>query len=811
MKSPQTSLKTKLQATAQNLTRQFQQSFKVSRQAASCRLPQSLPPPLTVLEGLRQWLRPHPHLQSHHRGCVDRKSPPIIGLVAVVSLTGTLGTRLYNVPQLAVGKIAPQTIRAPQDAAVEDVKATVEKRREARKLANKIWAVDSQATQATYESLERSLQSGHQLRHLAGPFPFVDTSILSLSNQQALRQLPEAEWLSLLKDLELNVNGVQADDSLLAAELQLYRLGASRAKFQSLIETLQRARDRYQQALQRMEVDSETTRLILKLSEEEWQQTQVAVRQAATRILSQGIVPGLPPQILQQAIDIQLDTTLPVNAKPLAQQLLQEVLKPNLVEDSAQTQLFADQAAQAVEPVILKARQGEIIIQQGEIIDQASFVLLDHFQLSQRGMSWWGFLGVAVAVTGGWTLLGWIEHRYYRNFRRRDRIVLLLLALSTPLLLHLGVSQPNLPAVGLLLGSFYGAPLGTIGVGLLGIGVSLGFEMNAPDGLAAVVGGLICAVSAGRLRSREELALLGLGIGVAQVGVHFLTYLLLNGWMGLVWYQLLQAAALSGLSGLAWTIVALGLSPYLEQLFDLITPTRLAELANPNCPLLKRLAAEAPGTFQHTLFVATLAEAAARQLGCNVELVRAGTLYHDIGKMHDPLGFIENQMGGPNKHDQINDPWESAVIIKKHVTEGLAIAKRCRLPKAIQAFIPEHQGTMLIAYFYHQAQQQALQEPTIEVREEDFRYEGPIPRSRETGIVMLADSCEAALRSLKDATPEQALTTINKILRARWQDNQLVSSGLKREDLTTIAEVFVKVWQQFNHQRIAYPKLTAGK
>jgi len=222
--------------------------------------------------------------------------------------------------------------------------------------------------------------------------------------------------------------------------------------------------------------------------------------------------------------------------------------------------------------------------------------------------------------------------------------------------------------------------------------------------------------------------------------------------------------------------------------------------------MLKRLAAEAPGTFQHTLFVCSLAEAAARALGCNVELVRAGTLYHDIGKMHDPLAFIENQMGGPNKHDTLNDPWLSAAIIKKHVSEGLVMARKCRLPMALQAFIPEHQGTMLISYFYHQAQEMAKQDPAITVREADFRYAGPIPQSPETGIVMLADSCEAALRSLKDATTDEALAMVNRILRARWKDHQLVDSGLTRDHMTVIAEVFVQVWQQYNHKRIAYPK-----
>ncbi|MGB3266774.1 MAG: hypothetical protein WBA89_22770, partial [Microcoleus sp.] len=151
------------------------------------------------------------------------------------------------------------------------------------------------------------------------------------------------------------------------------------------------------------------------------------------------------------------------------------------------------------------------------------------------------------------------------------------------------------------------------------------------------------------------------------------------------------------------------------------------------------------------------------------------------------------------------------------------MARKHRLPKAIQAFIPEHQGTMLIAYFYHQAQQIAAKEPqdlkmalagadnsklaieSREVREKDFRYAGPIPQSRETGILMLADSCEAALRSLKDATHDEALNMVNKILRARWQDNQLLDSGLTREDMSLIAELFVRVWEQFNHKRIAYP------
>ncbi|MFM6194898.1 MAG: HD family phosphohydrolase, partial [Planktothrix sp.] len=413
------------------------------------------------------------------------------------------------------------------------------------------------------------------------------------------------------------------------------------------------------------------------------------------------------------------------------------------------------------------------------------------------------FVGLVITAVGIVLIVEW---KFHRGLRRRDRLLLLLLTLSTPIIILLKLPLINLPAVGLLVGSFYGSTVGVTVVGLLSILLPIGMEIDSVHLVASVVGGLVGSLLAGQSRCREELALLGLGVGAAQGAVYLILNLMASATAGSIWYVLLKVVGLQVLEGIAWSIVALGLSPYLEHLFDLITPIRLAELANPNRPLLKRLATEAPGTFQHTMFVASLAEAAAQALGCNVELVRTGTLYHDIGKMHDPLGFIENQMGGANKHDEINDPWESTRIIKKHVSEGLVMAKKYRLPKAIQAFIPEHQGNMQIAYFYYQAQQQAKENPKLQVKEKDFRYDGPIPQSRETGIVMLADSCEAALRSLKDATHEEALNMVNKILKARWQDNQLIDSGLTREEMGKIAEVFVRVWEQVNHKRIAYPK-----
>jgi hypothetical protein len=652
--------------------------------------------------------------------------------------------------------------------------------------------------------------------------------VLSLSTQQYLRQSEAWEWQAIVAFVEDNapVNPFEPgvlipnrekapltrEFSQAVSELQSYRQLASAEAFSELIQTASKARQGYQKASAQLSSTGTPDSMpaydvsVLDLSDSTWQKTRQGIEGVTRHILTQGIPPGLPPDLLENAVTVQVSTLIPAEAQPLAIELLSHNLKPNLIEDTEQTKRRAEQAARSVEPVMVTAQKGDVIVEAGEEITQADFVLLDHYGLSRREINWIGLIGFGGLVTGAVGIFWLVERRVHPPLRRRDHILVLLLSLSTPVLALLGGQYNSLPAIGLLVGSFYGLSLGATVVTLLTGLVTFSMEVSWEFLIAGGTGGLVGALLAGRMRSREELALLGGAVGLTQGSVNLVLNLIMSASAGTIWYAVLPGAALYGVSGLAWSIVALGLSPYLERLFDLVTPIRLAELSNPNRSLLKRLATEAPGTFQHTLFVASLAEAAARELHCNVELVRAGTLYHDIGKMHDPLGFIENQMGGPNKHDQINDPWKSAAIIKKHVSEGLVMARKHQLPQAIRDFIPEHQGKLLISYFYFQAKQRAQEKGEESVNEADFRYDGPIPQSRETGIVMLADACEAALRSLKDVTPDTALITVKKILKARWQDNQLVDSGLTKEELSTVAEVFVKVWQQCNHQRIAYPK-----
>ncbi|WP_196527634.1 HD family phosphohydrolase [Nostoc commune] len=790
----------------------------------------------------------------------------VILAIALVSLTGVIGHKLYNQTQLQVGNPAPQTITAPYTASIEDQKKTESQRQAISQTSLQVLMVDARMNQQIKENLQQLLDNGNEIRAVAGAFPFFDPIVLSISTQRYLRSCPELEWQTLLLAVENTKNqhkkgtgqtaassapnkerqprtiptpqktkpvdfSQNTDFTQAVAELESYRVTTSEKNLSLLIAQISQTRQRYTQATAKLlQLETITPEavyeesLLLDLSDVEWETTQMGIHQSAERILTQGIPEGLPKNILQNAVSLQLQSFVPESAESLAKNLLLAVLKPNLQRDEEQTKENAQKASAGVPPVMVKVRYGEVIVKKGVQITAWNFEVLEHYQLIRREVKWLELLKLAGVVAIAIGIFVWVERHVNYELRQRDRLLVLLLTLSVPGLITMGLPYTTWSALGLLLGSFYGPTLGLTVVGLLLPILAISLDISKAALLAGAGGAILGSYIAQRLRSREELALLGVAIALTQGSIYLVVKILIGQAFGSTWYIVLREAGLFALSGLGWSVVALGLSPYLEKVFDLVTPIRLAELSNPNRPLLKRLATETPGTFQHTLFVATLAEAAAKQLGCNVELVRAGTLYHDIGKMHDPLGFIENQMGGPNKHDtEIKDPWKSAEIIKKHVTEGLVMARKHLLPTAIQAFIPEHQGTMLIAYFHHQAQQMAQSDPSLTVDDADFRYDGPIPQSRETGIVMLADSCEAALRSLqasakslgekrslKDVSTEQALTMLNNILRAKWQDNQLVDSGLTREEMSKIAQIFVDVWQQFHHKRIAYPKLKAS-
>ena len=241
--------------------------------------------------------------------------------------------------------------------------------------------------------------------------------------------------------------------------------------------------------------------------------------------------------------------------------------------------------------------------------------------------------------------------------------------------------------------------------------------------------------------------------------------------------------------------------PIFESMFGLLTKARLLELADKEKPLIRRLSLEAPGTFEHTLLICGLAEEATRMIGGDIDLIKTGALYHDVGKLHAPNWFIENQDGSKNPHDELDDPIKSAEVLQAHVDEGLKFARKNRLPKLIANFIPEHQGTLKMGYFFQKAK-----EKNLDINEYYFRYKGPIPQSKETAILMLADGCEAALRAMNiNASDKEALETISKIIYTRRNDGQLDDSNLSKGEIFLIKRAFLNVWKRIRHRRIQYP------
>lgn len=265
--------------------------------------------------------------------------------------------------------------------------------------------------------------------------------------------------------------------------------------------------------------------------------------------------------------------------------------------------------------------------------------------------------------------------------------------------------------------------------------------------------------------------------------------------------SLLNEGGLAFVNGIFSIILAIGILPFLESTFNLVTPMKLLELADPNHPLLKRLLMEAPGTYHHSLMVGNLAEVATREIGGNSLLARVGAYFHDIGKLRRPTFFKENQMD-ENPHDKLT-PSISSRIITSHTKDGEELAVKYKLPKVIRDMIVQHHGTTLMVYFYHMATQNGNAEA---VQESDFRYEGPLPDTREAAVVMLADSVEAAVRAMPNKTQAKIEGLVKKIIKDKLDDGQLAHCDLTLKDLTTIAESFMKVLSGIFHERPEYPE-----
>jgi len=579
------------------------------------------------------------------------------------------------------------------------------------------------------------------------------------------------------------------------------------------LEQLQQMLASGQRRVDPLNVTPEERRWLMSLTPEQLVSWQRAVRQAQLRMLTQGVVANVADAPLLLAASLQLEDQ-PAPGRSLGSRLVAGTLqgRSNLRGDAFLSQRRIEQLVTLQGIPTIRVRKGDLVVRQGETISSQSFDVLDSFGLINRRprpIAWLGHFGEALAAV---TVMLLVMRRWRASLEARQAVLALgMLVVVQGLKLWLGSHASPLallvPATLLLaqgLGTMAG--LAWLAIASLLWPFPLDRLLESRLVVAALVGTL-AAVLAGRQRNRAQLLQLAVLLPVGALFLQGLALQLPGVAEGLdaplpTTADLLSEALLVG--GLL--LGGLLLAPLVESFFGLLTRARLLELADLERPLLRRLSTEAPGTFEHTLMICGLAEEGARAIHADIDLIRTGALYHDVGKLHAPNWFIENQEEGLNPHDALDDPFASAAILQAHVDEGLKLARRYRLPRPLADFIPEHQGTLKMGYFLHQARGR---DPSV--AEARFRYRGPIPRSRETAILMLADGCEAALRSLPPGTrEEEARSMVRRIIEARMRDGQLAGSGISRAELELVIRAFVRVWRRMRHRRIPYP-IPAGK
>jgi putative nucleotidyltransferase with HDIG domain len=504
----------------------------------------------------------------------------------------------------------------------------------------------------------------------------------------------------------------------------------------------------------------------------------------------------------------------------LAAALIAPLIVGNSSYSADLTAAARDRAAEAVGDVRVGVQQGQVIVRQGDPIGDSELEMLEALGLNDDQADLATFAGWALfgALIVG-MLLGWIW-RFRPGLWHRNSVLVLIgtLTLGATIALKLTAGSSILTyflptaAVGMLLTILLDATIATFVMALIALVAGAVNGSSLEIATYVFLGGMAGIVT---VRRGDKLQVfVQAGIAVALVNALVVSVFSLLGERDV--RGVLELWLASAVSGAGAAVAAAGTFAVLGSLFGILTVFQLLELANPSQPLLRRLLVETPGTYHHSLMVGNLAERAAEAIGADPLLTRVAAYYHDIGKLANPLAFIENQGGADNIHDQL-DPETSAQVLKQHVADGIDIAYRARLPKALIAFIPQHHGTAIMSYFFARAKDQAAapyggvgtaegQKAAAAVDDRKFRHAGPKPQSREAALIMLADGVEASVRSLASRDEPAIRAMVSRIIDERVADNQFDECELTLRDLQLIREAFVTQLLGMYHTRIEYPQ-----
>ncbi len=648
---------------------------------------------------------------------------------------------------------------------------------------------------------------------VALPLAIGDVAPRDLEAPYAIEYISEVRTEDARQNAELTANLVYtpADPSIAREEIDRLR---SVFQYTNTVRVDEYATAREKKldllALEDISLKDETISIILSLSDTQWE----TVQQESLSVLEQVMRNDIRQNNFastQRSVPSRISLALTETQAQLVTEMVIAFIVPNSLYSEDLTEASRKSAREAVEPVIQHYKAGERVVSSGQIITSANLEALENLGLIQSKDELTEYLG-AGALTLISSLFLWLYFRNRPSTRLKDTRSLASIAIFFLIfLVGARIAIPNhliipylypLPAFGLLIASLFG--IDAAFALIFSISILATYGMDDANTLTAyyLISSLIGILVLGKAHQAWTFLKAGLAISLTGIVIFIAFWIPFNSsdWVGIATF-----AGASAFNGIASTSLALLLQSFLAQVLGIPTTLRLLEISRPDAPLLQILLRAAPGTYQHSLQVANLAERAAENIGANALLVRVGALFHDVGKAENPLFFIENQPHGSiNPHENLS-PEESAEIIIRHVTDGVALAKKYRLPHRLIDFILEHHGSNITRYQYTLALREANGDVT-KVDIEKFRYPGPAPQSRETALLMLADNTEAWTRAEQPQGEEELRALVHKIIETVQKSGQLANTHLTLRDLALIKESFITTLRGTQHTRVKYPK-----
>ena len=544
---------------------------------------------------------------------------------------------------------------------------------------------------------------------------------------------------------------------------------------------------------------------LAKLKDFELQPFEEKLKEITKNVMEQGITEESLERSWKEAKE-QVDNNLSNENKELGNAIVSKIIKPNIIEDKTLTERARQDARNRN---IAKYEKGQIIVSKNDTLTAAQIKMLENLNLIKvKGKVDFSFyLSILILLC----ILGVTFVVYLYNFQKealhsRTDLILIGTIFVITLLMARGLAEISVFLIpfsfaAILISILLDVRLAVYINLILTVIIAIITKGNINFIYLSLIGGTFAAFAVSRADQRKKLVLAGTAISLTY-GLIIMCFSIIDKES---FAKILTDSGMGVINGLFSIILAIGTLPFWESTFNVVTPLKLLELSNPNQPLIKRLLVEAPGTYHHSLLVGNLAEVATEAIGGNALLARVAAYFHDIGKLKRPYFFKENQYQD-NPHERMT-PNLSTLVITSHTRDGVELAEQYGIPLVIKDIIMQHHGTTLVAYFFHKAKQTERSES--QPKQDNFRYEGPRPTTKEAAVVLLADSVEAAVRSMPDKCEGKIEGLVRKIIKDKLEDGQLDLSDLTLKDLDSIARAFMKVLSGCFHAREEYPEVSA--